>query len=55
MIGLLEAVEPATRIIVLRADRSARTHPLRERQRELVARGVQRVHCELFSPNDWLL
>ncbi len=109
MIGFLEAVEPATRIIVLHADRSARTHPLRDRQRELVAalpdatldiwydeggpgahrgflrldgvdlptdaevylcgadgfvravrdqliaRGIQRVHCELFSPNDWLL
>jgi nitric oxide dioxygenase len=102
-------VDPATRIVVLHADRSAQTHPLRERQRELVAalpdatldvwyeegsagahqgflqldvvdlpdgaevylcgadgfvrvvrdqlvaRGVQRVHCELFSPNDWLL
>ena len=109
MIGFLEAVDPATRVVVLHADRSVRTHPLRERQRELVAalpdatldvwyeegsagahqgflqldevqlpagaevylcgadgfvravrdqlvaRGVQRVHCELFSPNDWLL
>ncbi|MGH3583811.1 MAG: globin domain-containing protein [Mycobacterium sp.] len=112
MIGILEAVEPATRVVVLHADRSGQTHPLRDRQRELVAalpdatldvwyeegaqgsagehvgflrldevdlpagaevylcgadgfvravrdqlisRGVQRVHCELFSPNDWLL
>jgi nitric oxide dioxygenase len=109
MIGFLEAVDPATRIVVLHADRSVQTHPLRDRQRELVAalpdatldvwyeegsagahqgflhldevdlpdgaevylcgadgfvravrdqlvaRGVQRVHCELFSPNDWLL
>lgn len=109
MIGILEALDPATRVVVLHADRSAQTHPLRERQRELVAalpdvtldiwyedagegahqgflnldevelpagaevylcgadgfvravrdqlaaRGVERVHCELFSPNDWLL
>lgn len=109
MIGILEAVPPATRVVVLHGDRSEQTHPLRERQKELVAalpdatldvwyedgsagahrgfvqldevdlpagaevylcgadgfvkavrdqlvaRGVERVHCELFSPNDWLL
>lgn len=114
MIGILEhlaAVAPATPVRVWHADRSAATHPLRERQRELVAaladatlevwyeesdgeareglldvaevelpvdaevylcggngfvqsvraqlqqRGVpaERLHCELFSPNDWLL
>ncbi|MCX2712212.1 globin domain-containing protein [Mycolicibacterium sp. J2] len=109
MIGILEALDPATRVVVLHADRSPETHPLRDRQRELVAllpdatlqlwyedgapgahqgllslddvelpdgaevylcgadgfvravrdqltaRGVTRVHCELFSPNDWLL
>lgn len=104
MIGILEALPSDARVQVLHADRSAHTHPLRERQRELVAqlpnatlelwyeddrgllsldgvelpagaevylcgadgfvravreqlldRGVTRVHCELFSPNDWLL
>lgn len=113
MIGILEhlaAVAPATTVRVWHADRSAATHPLKDRQRELVAalpdatlevwyedggqareglldvsavelpddaevylcggngfvqavraqlqeRGVpaERVHCELFSPNDWLL
>lgn len=118
MIGILEhlaASAPATVVRVLHADRSDQTHPLRERQHELVAamtdarldvwyedgltagtpgahagmmniaaaelpedaqiylcgnngfvqavrtqlidRGVvaERVHCELFSPNDWLL
>ena len=118
MIGVLEylAVEaPDARVHVLHADRSAQSHPLRGRQRELtdrlpnatlevwyedgagadapgahaglmdldaaplaadaqiylcgnngfvqavraqlVHRGVpaSRVHCELFSPNDWLL
>lgn len=109
MIGILEAVQPATRVVVLHGDRNEQTHPLRERQKELVAalpdatldiwyedgsagahrgfvqldevdlpagaevylcgadgfvkavrdqlvaRGVERVHCELFSPNDWLL
>lgn len=112
MVGILEALDPATRVVVLHADRSEQTHPLRERQRELVAalpdatldvwyeeggqapagtrhgflsldavelpagsevylcgadgfvravrdqlaaRGIERVHCELFSPNDWLL
>lgn len=109
MIGILEALDPATRVVVLHADRSAQTHPLRERQRDLVAalpdatlelwyedgapgahqgflslddvelpdgaevylcgadgfvravrdqlsvRGITKVHCELFSPNDWLL
>ncbi len=37
MISILEALDPATRVVVLHADRSAQTHPLRERQRELVA------------------
>ncbi|KUI39189.1 globin domain-containing protein [Mycobacterium sp. GA-2829] len=114
MIGILEhlaAVAPATTVKVWHADRSTETHPLRDRQRELVAalpdatlevwyeeaapeareglldvtavdlpddvevylcggtgfvqavraqlqeRGVpaDRVHCELFAPNDWLL
>ncbi|MDW5610949.1 MULTISPECIES: globin domain-containing protein [Mycolicibacterium] len=118
MIGILEhlaASAPDTVVRVLHADRSDRTHPLRERQLELIAampdarldiwyedgltagtpgahaglmnvgtvelpkdaqiylcgnngfvqavraqlldRGVvaERVHCELFSPNDWLL
>jgi nitric oxide dioxygenase len=118
MIGILEflaAQAPGTPVRVLHADRSDRSHPLRKRQRELlaqlpnatldvwyedgltagqagvhpglltlegielpdmaqvylcgnngfvqavrsqlVARGVPaaRVHCELFSPNDWLL
>ncbi|MDZ4265094.1 MAG: globin domain-containing protein [Mycobacterium sp.] len=118
MIGILEylAVEaPAATVQVLHADRSDQSHPLRERQHELlaqlpnatldvwyedgltagapgahpglltlenialaddahvylcgnsgfvqavrsqlVARGVttERVHCELFAPNDWLL
>ncbi|MGE2715263.1 globin domain-containing protein [Mycolicibacterium litorale] len=113
MIGILEhlaAVAPATTVRVWHADRSAATHPLGDRQRELVAAlpdatlevwyeeggqaregllnvsdvelpddaevylcggngfvqavraqlrqaGVpaERVHCELFSPNDWLL
>lgn len=101
MLGILEALPVDTRVQVLHADRSEATHPLRERQRELVeklpnatlqlwyqdlmsldgvalpadaevylcgndgfvravrdqlvARGVTRVHCELFSPNDWLL
>jgi nitric oxide dioxygenase len=118
MIGLLEylaAEAPETPVRVLHADRADSTHPLRERQRELVdnlplatldiwyedgqtggdlhvhagrvnlagieladdthvylcgadgfvqavraqlaERGVpgERVHCELFSPNDWLL
>lgn len=118
MIGLLEylaAEAPQTPVRVLHADRGDGTHPLRERQRELVDslpqatldiwyedgvtggepdvhagrmnlesielsadshvylcgadgfvqavraqltdRGVpvERVHCELFSPNDWLL
>lgn len=114
MIGILEhlaAVAPATTVKVWHADRSTDTHPLRDRQRELVAalpdatlevwyeeaapeareglldvtavdlpddaevylcggtgfvqavraqlqeRGVpaDRVHCELFAPNDWLL
>ena len=118
MIGILEylAVEaPDATVQVLHADRSDQTHPLRERQHELlaqlpnatldvwyedgltagapgahpglltlenvplasdahvylcgnngfvqavrsqlVARGVttERVHCELFAPNDWLL
>lgn len=101
MLGILEALPADTRVQVLHADRSERTHPLRERQRELVEtlpnatlqlwygdllsldgvelpadaevylcgndgfvravreqladRGVTRVHCELFSPNDWLL
>ncbi len=101
MLGILEALPADTRVQVLHADRSEATHPLRERQRELVeklpnatlqlwyedlmsldgvelpadaevylcgndgfvravrdqlvARGVTRVHCELFSPNDWLL
>jgi nitric oxide dioxygenase len=117
-VGILEylcAEAPDTRVQVLHADRSERTHPLRERQTELTAqlpqatldvwyedgptagngeahpglldlagveisddtqvylcggngfvqavraqltaRGVtpERVHCELFSPNDWLL
>ncbi len=118
MVGILEALaaeQPDTRVQVLHADRSDTTHPLRERQHELIAalpnasldvwyedgvtagtpgvhpglmnlsgvdvpddaqvylcggagfvqavrtqlveRGiaVERVHCELFSPNDWLL
>ena len=101
MLGILEALPADTRVQVLHADRSEQTHPLRERQRELVEtlpnatlqlwygdllsldgvelpadaevylcgndgfvravreqladRGVTRVHCELFSPNDWLL
>lgn len=104
MLGILEAVldrAPGTAVQVLHADRSEQTHPLRERQRELVerlpnatlqlwyedllsldgvelptdaevylcgndgfvravrdqlvSRGITRVHCELFSPNDWLL
>jgi nitric oxide dioxygenase len=114
MVGILEhlvAVAPATSVTVWHADRSAATHPLKERQRELVAalpdatlevwyeeadgdarhglldvnavnlpddaevylcggngfvqavraqlqdKGVptERLHCELFSPNDWLL
>jgi nitric oxide dioxygenase len=115
MLGLLEAFAhdaPGTPVQVLHADRDELSHPLRERQRELVAtlpgatldlwyeagadagahsgfmtlesvelrddtevylcgndgfvravraqlatRGVagSRVHCELFSPNDWLL
>lgn len=101
MLGILEALPADARVQVLHADRSEATHPLRERQRELVeklpnatlqlwyedlmsldgvvlpadaevylcgndgfvravrdqlvARGVTRVHCELFSPNDWLL
>lgn len=101
MIGILETLPVDARVQVLHADRSAQTHPLRERQRELVdglpgaslqvwyedlmsldgvelpedaevylcgndgfvravrdqllARGVTRVHSELFSPNDWLL
>jgi nitric oxide dioxygenase len=101
MIGILESLPADARVQVLHADRSEQTHPLRERQRELVdklpnatldvwyedlmsldgvelsadaevylcgndgfvravrdqlvSRGVTRVHCELFSPNDWLL
>ncbi len=118
MVGILEylaAEAPATAVRVLHADRSDQSHPLRERQHELVTqlpnadldvwyedgmtagtagahpgllsldgvelpddahfylcgnsgfvqavrsqlvdRGVltERVHCELFSPNDWLL
>jgi nitric oxide dioxygenase len=118
MIGILEALvadAPDTVVRVLHADRDEQSHPLRERQRELVAalpeatldvwyedgvttglagthpgylrveavelpdgaevylcgndgfvravrtqltgHGVDsaRVHCELFSPNDWLL
>ena len=109
MVGLLEyllAQAPDTDVQVLHADRTEDTHPLRERQRELVdalpsatlevwyeynrgllslddvtlpegaevylcgnngfvqavraqltARGIpaERVHCELFGPNDWLL
>jgi nitric oxide dioxygenase len=116
MIGILESVvatDPGTRVQILHADRSDQSHPLRERQHELLAqlpnatldvwyedglthgvpgahpgrlqldtvdltadaevylcggdgfvravrdellaRGVGRVHCELFSPNDWLL
>jgi len=118
MIGMLEslaAVAPGTVVRVLHADRSDQSHPLRERQRELVAAlpnatldvwyedgltggqpgshpglltlngidipddadiylcgnngfvqamrtqftgagvSAQRVHCELFAPNDWLL
>lgn len=101
MLGILEALPADARVQVLHADRSEQTHPLRERQRELVeklpnatlqlwyedllsldgvelpadaevylcgndgfvravreqlvGRGVTRVHCELFSPNDWLL
>ena len=109
MIGLLEyllAQAPDTDVQVLHADRTEATHPLRDRQRELVdalpsaslevwyeynrgllnlddvtlpegaevylcgnngfvqavraqltSRGIpsDRVHCELFGPNDWLL
>lgn len=101
MIGILEALDADARVQVLHADYSEQTHPLRERQRELVdalpnatlqlwyedlmsldgvefpadaevylcgndgfvravreqllARGVTRIHSELFSPNDWLL
>lgn len=101
MLGILESLPADARVQVLHADRSEQTHPLRERQRELVeqlpnatlqlwyedllsldgvelpadaevylcgndgfvravrdqlvSRGVTRVHCELFSPNDWLL
>ena len=109
MIGLLEyllAQAPDTDVQVLHADRTEATHPLRERQRELVdalpsaslevwyeynrgllnlddvtlpegaevylcgnngfvqavraqltSRGIpgDKVHCELFGPNDWLL
>lgn len=113
MIGILETLSADARVQVLHADRSDQTHPLRERQQELLAalpnatldvwyedglthgaagahpgrlsldgidlpedaevylcgadgfvravreqladRGVARVHCELFSPNDWLL
>ena len=118
MIGILEALaveHPDTTVQVLHADRSDGTHPMRERQHELVdalpnaslqvwyedgvtagvpgvhaglmnlagvevpadaqiylcggtgfvhavrdqllGRGItaERVHCELFSPNDWLL
>ncbi|MGU3497961.1 globin domain-containing protein [Mycobacterium sp. C31M] len=101
MIGILEALPSDAQVTVLHADRSEQTHPLRERQRQLVdglpnaslqvwyedlmsldgvdlpadaevylcgndgfvravrdqlvARGVTRVHSELFSPNDWLL
>lgn len=114
MVGILEhiaAVASATSVAVWHADRSTATHPLAERQRELIAalpdatlevwyeesdgeareglldvsavalpddaevylcggngfvqavraqlqeRGVpnERLHCELFSPNDWLL
>lgn len=116
MIGILESLAasaPETRVQILHADRSDQTHPLRERQRELLAQlpgatldiwyedgqtagmadvhpgllrldnidlpadaevylcgadgfvravrdqltacGVEHVHCELFSPNDWLL
>ncbi|MGB5112755.1 MAG: globin domain-containing protein [Mycobacterium sp.] len=101
MIGILESLSADAQVQVLHADRSEQTHPLRERQRELVeklpnaslqvwyedplslddvtlpadaevylcgndgfvravreqlvSRGVTRVHCELFSPNDWLL
>ncbi len=109
MLSILETLDGDARVQVLHADRSADAHPLRERQRELLAklpnatldlwyedggeeahkgflsldgidlpegaevylcgadgfvravrdqllaRGVTRVHCELFSPNDWLL
>lgn len=101
MLGILEALPADAQVQVLHADRSEQSHPLRERQRELVerlpnatlqlwyedllsldgvelpadaevylcgndgfvravrdqlvSRGVTRVHCELFSPNDWLL
>jgi nitric oxide dioxygenase len=116
MIGILESLAATardTRVQILHADRSDQSHPLRERQRELLAQlpnatldiwyedgvtagnanvhpgllrldnidlparaevylcgadgfvravrdqltacGVERVHCELFSPNDWLL
>jgi nitric oxide dioxygenase len=118
MIGLLEylaAEAPDTSVLALHADRSDTSHPMRERQRELIdalpdatlavwyedgvtagdpdvhpgrmvldgvhlpedahiylcgadgfvravrpqllEHGVpaERVHCELFSPNDWLL
>ena len=101
MLGILEALPADAQVQVLHADRSEQTHPLRERQRELVeklpnatlqlwyedllsldgvelpadaevylcgndgfvravrdqlvGRGITRVHCELFSPNDWLL
>lgn len=101
MLGILEALPADAQVQVLHADRSEQSHPLRERQRELVerlpnatlqlwyedllsldgvelpadaevylcgndgfvravrdqlvSRGITRVHCELFSPNDWLL
>ncbi|ANE82205.1 hemin transporter [Mycobacterium adipatum] len=101
MLGILETLPADAHVQVLHADVSEQTHPLRERQRELVdkmpnatlqlwyedlmsledvefpadaevylcgndgfvrsvrdqllQRGVDRVHCELFSPNDWLL
>ena len=101
MLGILEALPADAQVQVLHADRSEQSHPLRERQRELVerlpnatlqlwyedllsldgvelpadaevylcgndgfvravrdqlvGRGITRVHCELFSPNDWLL
>lgn len=101
MLGILEALPADAQVQVLHADRSEATHPLRERQRELVerlpnatlqlwyedllsldgvelpadaevylcgndgfvravrdqlvGRGIDRVHYELFSPNDWLL
>ncbi|MCF6391007.1 globin domain-containing protein [Mycobacterium sp. MBM] len=101
MLGILETLPVDAHVQVLHADAGEQTHPLRDRQRELVdtlpnatlqlwyedlmsldtveipagaevylcgndgfvrsvrdqllARGVDRVHCELFSPNDWLL